>query len=554
MAIPLPSASREPLDLWAEAVVRLPASTPRPGRLALANWQREILRDYQRSDTRQVTLAMSSQIGKSLLLLLVAGYHMHRAPSAIFLVQATLATLRRFIREKLEPLVLETPALRSRVRLTSHQRLPFGEVPFQGGTLYTGWAGSAASLRSVTAPVALGDEVDAWAAHGSQLDADSPVDMLRQRLAAFGDRGKLVVASTPTTEEGSLIWHELGAGSDARWVVRCLHCRDEHALEWEQVKGGRLHCPACGVEVTELDRGRMLDAGRWRHAHPERARHRSYHASQLMSMLTTVAATVTSSETMLPRAFRTQVLGLPYRSIIMAAPDPGALDHLYQTEGPKLPAAITAAVDVQRDRLELQVVEWDGLNPHVASHAVLPLMAGDSEAQLWRRLDRELRQAKPDLIYIDRGYRPDDVRRLSETHLRAWVVNKRVRFCKGLSRPSFEDDLNVKRSTLAHPWDVSLAVDTAKVMVYEAINAATLTVQAGAVPVDFMRQLVSEELKMVARGMKEVPKWELPSGRRNEALDCMAYNLCARYALGMTYDRNAAGWDEFLAMQRRVHG
>ena len=105
--------------------------------------------------------------------------------------------------------------------------------------------------------------------------------------------------------------------------MRCLHCQDEHALEWEHVKGERLYCPACDVEVTEADRGLMLDAGRWRHAHPERARHRSYHANQLMSMLTTVAATVASSETMLPRAFRTQVLGLPYRSIIMAAPDPG---------------------------------------------------------------------------------------------------------------------------------------------------------------------------------------------------------------------------------------
>ena len=140
-------------------------------------------------------------------------------------------------------------------------------------------------------------------------------------------------------------------------------------------------------------------------------------------------------------------------------------------------------------------MEWDGLNPHAASHVLLPLMAGGNESQLWRRLDRELRQSKPDLIYIDRGYRPDDVRRLAETHLRAWIASKRVRFCKGLSRASFDDDLNVKRSTLAHPWDVSLAVDTAKVMVYEAVNAGTLTVQTGGVPLDFMRQLVSEELR-----------------------------------------------------------
>ena len=390
---------------------------------------------------------MSSQIGKSLLMLLIVGYHVAAAPRSMFLAQATKDTLQRFVKEKLEPLVLSSPAVGDRMHLTSHGRLPAGQIPFDGGVLFTAWAGSAASLRSASSALVLGDEVDVW--QGS-VDADSPIDMLRQRASAFGAQAKMVVASTPTDVDDSVIWAEYETGSGCRWMVPCPHCHHEHTLEWDNVVDNRLQCPACAGEITERQRLAAVDAGRWVPDRPDQLAHRSYHANQLMSAFRPFEATVADAEAMLPRAFRTQVLGLPYKSTLRAVREPSDLTRLHRLEPPALPSAITAAVDVQANRLELQVVHWDGLNPHVHSHQRLVRMA-DGDGPLWRRLDAELRRQRPDLVYIDRGYRPDDVRRWCHDHLDAWLAHDRLRFCKGWARASFDEDLNTRRGGRDRP-------------------------------------------------------------------------------------------------------
>ena len=58
------------------------------------------------------------------------------------------------------------------------------------------------------------------------------------------------------------------------------------------------------------------------------------------------------------------------------------------------------------------------------------------------------------------------------------------------------------------------------------------------VPPDFASQITAEELKLVMRGQREVPRWVKRYSRaRNEAMDCAVYNISARYFLGVEYKR-----------------
>ncbi len=111
---------------------------------------------------RQVVAMTSAQVGKSEILLNVVGYFVDQDPSPILMLQPTVEMAESFSKDRLAPMLRDTPALRGKVadprardsgNTTLHKRFPGGHVTLAG-------ANSPASLASRPIRVVLCDEVD----------------------------------------------------------------------------------------------------------------------------------------------------------------------------------------------------------------------------------------------------------------------------------------------------------------------------------------------------------------------------------------------------------
>ncbi|HFP2914790.1 TPA: phage terminase large subunit family protein, partial [Escherichia coli] len=90
---------------------------------------------------------------------------------------------------------------------------------------------SPSTLRGKTAKVGLLDEIDAATAS----EEGDPVALAANRLTTFGDEGRLVVSSTPTSKLGSI--NQQWLSSDMRmFFVPCPHCGEHQVIEWENVQ------------------------------------------------------------------------------------------------------------------------------------------------------------------------------------------------------------------------------------------------------------------------------------------------------------------------------
>lgn len=528
---------------WAERHVILPALTAQPGPLRLTAPQRAILRAYADPQVQQITLMTGNQVGKSLLLLAIIGYHIAADPRSCLLVQPTIFVRNRFMEEKFVPFMDSTPAVSARVRRTERGTVSFDLIRHDRGEIHTGYSGSTSSLESVSAQVVLADEVDSYR---MARDGQHPIDALHARGASFGASPKLVLMSTPIKLDGSIIAREYGNGSAAEWHVPCRHCGDRHVLAWEDVRDGVLHCPSCSRPLTEADRVAAIAEGEFVETSPN-AVHKSFHLSQMYSPLVSIPgiARRLSDGSVTDRGFSTRVLGRPFQPQVLDPLAEDDLADLYHDAYEGRVTAITASVDVQKDRLEYQVVHWSRMFPRIVTHAKIHRMPGDTR-EIWRTLARRLRDHKPDMVFVDVGAFTEEVRAAAAKQLARLRREKRLRLVRGSTNPNYDGDqsgdLVLKQRSKTYPLDLWLGTNTAKEIIHDWLSSGGISINAaaGAVPDDFSAQLVSEELRIIVRASgAETMRWVRDPSVRNEALDCLVYNLCARNFLGPQFDRDA---------------
>ena len=527
---------------WANSEVQLPITTPVPGPLTLTAPQRGILEAYDSPGTRQLTLMMSSQIGKSMLMLLIMGWHMSEYPAQIMLTQATRDSMRRFMVEKVWPLTASNPTLREKIDPKVVNTMAPTVIDYTDGMVFTAWSGSPAMMRSATAEVVIADEVDVYK---PTADYANPVDMLRQRGTTFGNTFKLVVASTPIDVEESTIGAEWEQGAMWKWHVPCYHCLISHELVQENIRNPRLYCPSCGAAIEEGQRLEIIEEGAWVADGDPESENQSFHLSQLYSQFISLEQTSKKLKTDRSnlRAYTTQILALPYETKVKKESAADHVDLLFTpgiTDEP--PTVITMSVDVQGNRLECQTVHWWGLLPRVHEHRLID--QGEWN-QWWAGLADMIRGVKPDMVFVDRGYKTTDVRVAVEQFLGPEVQRDLVRLIRGSSSPDYPttgDLVKTKTRGKARPLDLELDTNTGKEMLHDMIVGHGISFNRPLVPKDFATQITAEELKLVMRGQREVPRWVKRHPRmRNEALDCGVYNICARYHLGVEYRRVVGG-------------
>jgi len=400
-----------------------------------------------------VVVMSSAQVGKTEIVLNVIGRHIDDDPSPILALQPTLTIAEAFSKDRLAPMLRDTPALRGKVKdprsrdaenTLLHKRFPGGHVTLAG-------ANSPASLASRPVRIALADEVDRYpVSAGTEGD---PIGLMRARTLTFWNR-KLGYFSTPGNEATSRIAQLYSESDQRRYWIPCPGCGEMFApifehLKWTEAppatapdgsrlrraKDAWLECPRCGRRIDDVERWRAVKRGEWRAEKPF-AGVAGFWLWQGISPWATAVEIANAWLGALGRpeqekVVKNTVLGLPWQES-GEAPD---WEKLYLRQEPKpakLPAGVlflTAGADVQKDRIEVSIYGWGrGKESWLVDHIVV---AGDtSRSEVWRRLNDVLELNFPHaagvelpilMMGIDSGYATQDVYAWARRHSAARV-------------------------------------------------------------------------------------------------------------------------------------
>lgn len=434
------------LSEWADEYFYLsPENAAEPGRWTCLPYQREIMDAISDPDVTQVTLQKSARTGYTLMLSAAIGFHVHHDPTSILVVQPTVDDAKGFSKEIVGPLLRDCPVLAEIVFSDLEDRKGVKDSSstlthkaFPGGILSLVGANSGTGFRRVSRRVILLDECDGYpSTAGGEGD---PIALAMQRGAYFWNR-KVVCGSTPLVEGTSRIAEMYESGDQRRYHVPCPHCgyvdfltfdrkKDRgHVLRWpdNEPHNAFFECRGAGCVIEHKDKVQMIERGEWRPDNPG-GTHRSYHLWAALSYSPNASWGAIATEfleakrggTERLRAFVNLWLGEVWREK-GESPDYALLYARRESYPigtvPDGAVVLTAGVDVQKDRLVVEVVAW---SPTKESWSIDALeIHGDTAAgPVWAKLDELLARSFPgadgrtwtiSMMAVDSGYATQSV-------------------------------------------------------------------------------------------------------------------------------------------------
>lgn len=395
---------RQTVSEWAdEHRVLSSEASAEPGRwiTSRAEYQRGIMDAITDPRVETIVVMSSAQVGKTEVLNNLVGFLMHRDPCPILVLQPTIEMAQAWSKDRLAPMLRDTPPLADMVtvgnrRDSSNTLL---HKVFPGGHITMAGANSPASLASRPIRVLLCDEVDRYpSSAGSEGD---PVNLARKRTATFWNR-KVLLTSTPTVRGASRIEMEFEQSDQRRFFVPCLHCGEHQVLKWAQVqwpknepRRAEYACEHCGALLNDGQRVAMIRRGEWRATAPFNGR-AGFHLSELYSPWSALGAMAQAfvEAKRSPETLKTWIntsLGETWEDSGEGVDDTGLLSRReeYAAEVPGDAVLLTAGVDVQTDRLEVEVVGW-GEGEESWSVDYLVIHGDPARGETWAALDEAL--------------------------------------------------------------------------------------------------------------------------------------------------------------------
>jgi phage terminase large subunit GpA-like protein len=197
-----------------------------------------------------------TQIGGSEAIYNAIGYIADQVPCPVMLTMPTTDTCKRVSRQRLQPMIDETPVLQDKFSEAKSRNSANTVLlkDFPGGLLVIAGANSGPGLRSMPMRVVLQDEIDAYPA---DVDGEGDPCVVADKRTDQFSRAKRFKCSTPKVKGQSRITRRYEAGSQARYHVPCPSCKHLQPLRWEQMRWQlerrrELVCPECGG-IGEID-------------------------------------------------------------------------------------------------------------------------------------------------------------------------------------------------------------------------------------------------------------------------------------------------------------
>lgn len=564
-------------SVWAEQNIRIPVGNAIPGPINFDNapYQRGMLDVIKEPGVRRVDYMTGAQLGKTTIQQCITSYFIKHEPRSQIFVQPTQGDVQTFLETKLRPMIEANPAISS---VMAKQRGREGVnnsriISYIGGWLMFSWAGSPKTLRGRSAPVTQADEVDGMEA----TPEGDPVELLDQRSATFGDQRLSTRSSTPTIKGASRIETGFQEGDQRRYFVACPHCDRPQYFKWENVRWegrvstgitdaeqdiGQEHqpdtamysCEECGVlwddgeRIAAIRNAERLGHG-WKAAKPFKG-HASFHAPEMLSTFRRLRDIVQSYLNKLAvsdlQSFVNVSLGETYEEKGEKA-DPASLlaraqASTYSTG--MVPAGglyLTAGIDMQQDRLELEIVAW-GVGEESWSVDYRVLWGDPLQGDVWNDLDDVLAEEFPHEygVHLPISAACLDTGGTSGYTQAAYdyakgKTGRRLFAIKGVAgwgRPIVEKPQRKQSGKSARKVDLFLVgADEAKLNTMRRLAQQVPGPGFCHFPSDYdekhFQGLTCEKLVIKYVKGQPVREWHKPDRARNEPLDCRGYALAA---------------------------
>ena len=534
----------------------------------------EVLRALSPADScRYVTMTASAQVGKTALATIATLGWMSMSRGSVMVCHPTEDNAIRWAKMKLAPLMKSTAIVRELFPQRANGQLAsvlYKERRDGLSRLLVTGANSPASRSQVTIDAQVQDDVSKYEINrmgDPELMADS-------RSRAIAD-AKIFKISTPLVSPGCRITRAFLDGSQEHPYVPCPHCGTMQVLEWANFvpdKADEAHfvCQTCGAIIEESDRPKMLAAFEWRAHNPDAAKHhRSFWIWSAYSYLQTWPQIArewirAQGDPASEKTFWNDVLGKPFEDKGTARPPQelfarASRSHYARGEVPQGALILTCGIDVQLDRVELQVI-GHGEYYHKFVVDVATIGKHFSEPDCQRHLDQFLqrrftnfrgRQLEISMTAIDAGYSADDVLAYCARHSPSKVIA--VRGVAGDATPRIarvQRERSEKTGTVLkyskrfynvgiYQFKSSLYRDLAK----DDPKEKGYISFPNNLPLSYYEELVCERRVPYKRMGQLVYRWEKPDRQANEMHDTFLYACAAAIKHGVNWISDL-GWAE----------
>ena len=419
---------------------------------------------------------------------------------------------------------------------------------FPGGSIEFVSARSPRNLRRRTARILAADETDVF----EETNEGPAVDLGIARTITYGSKRRIILGSSPGFNETSVILKSYAESDQRRLEVPCPECGSFHKLAWTDIRfdwdgvfdpdSAAWRCPSCQSRVEEhlIKTAIRNNQTRWNITRPEVKGHAGFEISSLYSDMEKVRwpelgrqwAKVHDDPPAL-KVFLATALGEGWdtpsmvdRMALRARGEPFSLRRL-----PPQVLTITAAADVQDDRVEITFCGWSRTECFVLAHVVVD--GHYTDKQTWKdvmwwftqKFPHALGGAlRPDAVSIDEGDGQHTAQvRAVVKHMRQHV-RRHAYNTKGVggARDRWARSGHKKNKDVV--WLV--AVDEIKDEIFHRLRNGCKGIHFSEdLPASFYDGLASEHLVTHRKAGQLVQRFERISERiRNEPLDCLTYN------------------------------
>lgn len=551
------------------------SSEPGKYRTDRTPYMREIMNLLSDNDpTREVVFMKAAQVGATEAGNNWLGYTIHHSPAPMMIVLPTVDLAKRNSKGRVQPLIEENPALSKLVKAkrSKDSSNTILEKDFPGGALVMTGANSAVGLRSMPAKKLFLDEVDGYPDDAD--DEGNPVELATARSRTFSRR-KIFKVSTPTVDGKSEIQRQFEESDKRYYHVPCPECSGMQKLEfkglhWDKDERGKFipgsvyyQCNHCEYKILNWQKTTMLAQGQW--IAEGQSKIAGFHINSLYSPVgwydweeIVVDWHKAQKDQKKLKTFVNTVLGECWKDK-SEVPD---YQRLYERRDlypistvPRGGTFLTAGVDVQGDRFEIEIVAW-GRNKVSWSVDYRVIQGDTSSEKTWDELAKLLSEEfevpdTPDgqatmgikLMAIDSGYNTQVVynwvRRFPPSRV---IAVKGMDGLQTIVATPKAVDVSYRGTTIRRGLKVwGVGVNVIKSELYgwlrqpKALDGMLDPFGYCHFPQygdEYFKMLTAEQL--VTKNVKGYSKTEWQKHReRNEALDCRVYARAAAAICGL---------------------
>ncbi|MCG3671969.1 phage terminase large subunit family protein [Aliarcobacter butzleri] len=569
---------------WADNFRVLPSeSSSQPGqyRTETMPYLEEIAYELSpQSPTDEVSVIKGTQLGFTELGNNMLFCYADLYPCPMLQILPTETAVKTHALSKLWPSIEASPRLKNTFKKRKTQDgSSIYSLMFKGGNIALGWSNSPATFASSSRRIVINDDVDKWP---DEIEGGNPLDLSKNRAETYSNK-KIYNNASPAKKHNSKILPKYETSSQGLYTMKCPHCGEDVVFEkdgfkfnydenYQLIDDVVFVCSNNGCIIEEHQKYEMMkkeNGARYVHKFPER-KHKGYRVPSYYSpfakwneifqsfldarkeqkekKISTKMASWTNTKD--ANVWEEKIEKLDVNEYLNRHEE-------YAAEVPNGVFILTAGVDTQDDRLEVEVVGW-GKYGESWSIAKLILEGDPKFPRVWQKLDNVLENSYKHESGIDMkilgmgidsgGHRTDYVYNYCKTR-----VEQNVFCMKGdnsVETPILKSGISKNKDGSLRLY--MIGVNSAKDVVYGQLT--TKEVGPGYMHYPKKPEYNEEHFKQLTGEAKDKTTGRWKKFRtRNEALDLRVYAMATLRILENQYYPNGMDWDDIeLEFNARV--